>query len=196
MAVKTNHIKGGTSKAHSAFTLIELIVVIAIMSVIVLLPGIRFVSLLTKSSFKAQAHQFVTTMQAAVTAAAENGKKYEVIIDLVEQTYTLREITSPDLTEVLEEEIIAENDFGENCQVVYVLFDDLKETGQLDDDTLSLIAKFRAGRLGWQNGGKILLLDKNEQEYSVIVNRLNRTIILKRGDVELLMPKRENELVF
>ena len=114
MAVKKNHIKGGTSKAHSAFTLIELIVVIAIMSVIVLLPGIRLVSLLTKSSFKAQAHQFVTTMQAAVTAAAENGKKYEVIIDLVEQTYTLREITSPDLTEVLEEEIIAENDFGKN----------------------------------------------------------------------------------
>ncbi|MHC4757832.1 MAG: hypothetical protein ACYTE8_04180, partial [Planctomycetota bacterium] len=57
-------------------------------------------------------------------------------------------------------------------------------------------AKFRAGNSGWQYGGKIVLLDNNEQAYSIVVNRLIRTIELKEGDVDFLTPKREDELFF
>jgi len=173
------------------FTLTELIVVTLVLSLFVLLTVMNLFGLLRKNTFEVQAQQFISTMQMAATAAAESDRRYEVIIDLTEQSYTLRQITSPDLSQVLEEEIIVTNDFGNNCQVIYVLFDDLMET---DED--HQIAKFRAGHAGWQYGGKIVLLDEQEQPYSVVVSRMNRVVALKRGDVELLMPKAKDEVLF
>ncbi len=138
-----------------------------------------------------QANEFVSTMQMAAVAAAESDRRYEVLIDLTEQSYTLRQITNPDLTVILEEEIIVTNNFGINCQVFYVLFDDLMET---DED--HQIAKFRAGQAGWQYGGKVVLLDEKEQPYSVVVDRMSRVVMLKRGDVGLLIPRTKDELLF
>lgn len=173
------------------FTLTELVVVIVIISLFVLLVMINFFGLVRKNTFKVQANEFVTTMQMAASAAAESDRRYEVIIDLTEQSYTLRQITNPDLTQIFEEEIIVTNNFGYDCQVIYVLFDDLMET---DED--HQIAKFRAGHNGWQYGGKVVLLDEKEQPYSVIVNRMNRVVRLVEGDVELLMPKSKDEVFF
>jgi len=171
------------------FTLTELIVVILIISLFVLLAVVNLSGLLARSTFKAQARELVSTMQAAASAAAESDRRYEVIIDLTEQSYVLRQITSPDLSQILEEEIIIENDFSNNCRVGYVLFDD-------GDYTNEGRAKFRAGHAGWQYGGKIVLLDADEQAYSVVVNRLNRIITLEEGDVELLVPRAEYEVPF
>ena len=174
------------------FTLTELIVVIVMVSLFVLLAQMNLFGLLRKSTFRAQVQEFVSTMQMATSAAAESDRRYEVIIDLAEQSYTLRQITSTHLpSDVLEEEIIVKNDFSDNCRVVYVLFDDLTET---DEDTIK--AFFRAGHAGWQAGGKIVLLDEEEQPYSVVVNRLNRIVTLKKGDVEFLIPKRPDEVPF
>lgn len=181
---------------NPGFTLTELIVVVLIISLFVPLVITNLFGLLARSRFKAQAQELVSTMQMAAHSAAESNRRYEVIIDLVEQSYTLREITSPELSEVLEEEIIVENDFSDNCRVVYVEFDDLTNTGDADGDVLTLKALFRVGHAGWQNGGKIVLLDENEQPYSIVVNRINRIITLEKGDVELLLPKRQDEVPF
>jgi len=174
------------SSTHSrirAFTLTELIVVLLIIWLFVLLAVMNLSGLLIRNTFRARVQEFVSTMQMAANAAAESNRRYEVIIDLTEQSYVLRQITMPDLTQFLEEEIIVNNDFGDNCRVSYVFFDD-------GDYTNDGRAKFRAGHSGWQYGGKIVLLDENEQEYSVVVNRLSRVIALKEGDVELLVPVR------
>lgn len=186
-----SRIRASTNLRSHGFTLTELVVVILVLSLFMLLTMTNVFGLLRKSTFKVQAHEFVSTMQMAAVAAAESDRRYEVIIDLTEQSYTLRQITSPDLFQVLEEEIIVTNDFGDNCQVIYVLFDDLMET---DED--HQIAKFRAGHAGWQYGGKVVLLDEQEQPYSVVVSRMNRVVTLKRGDVELLMPKAKDEVLF
>lgn len=189
----SSHTRVHTS-AHSrarAFTLIEMVVVILVLSLFVLLTMMNLFGLLRKNTFKVQAHQFISTMQMAASAAAESDRRYEVIIDLTDQSYTLRQITSPDLSQVFEEEIIATNDFSVNCQVDYVLFDDLVET-----DADHQVAKFRAGHAGWQYGGKIVLLDEMEQPYSVIVSRMSRVITLKKGDVEFMLPKAKDELLF
>lgn len=175
--------------ANPGFTLTELIIVVLIISLFVPLVITNLFGLLARSRFKAQAQELVSTMQMAAHSAAESNRRYEVIIDMVEQSYTLREITSPELSEVLEEEIIVENDFSDNCKVAYVLFDDGDYTNQ---DR----AKFRTGHSGWQYGGKIVLLDENEQPYSIVVNRINRIITLEKGDVELLLPKRQDEISF
>jgi len=173
------------------FTLTELIVVVLIVSLFVLLAQIHLFGLLGKSTFRAQAVEFVSTMQMAAAAAAESNRRYEIIIDITEQNYVLRQITSTDLSKVLEEEIIVENEFSNNCRVIYVLFDDLTRT---DEDYQ--IAKFRVGHSGWQAGGKIVLLDSNEKEYSVVVNRLNGIVALEQGNAELLVPKPEDEVPF
>jgi len=169
--------------------LTELIVVVVIISLFVLLAQVNFFGLLRKSTFRAQVQDFISTMQMAVRAAAQSDRRYEVIIDLTEQSYLLRQITSPDLSEVLEEEIIVVNDLSDLCRIAYVEFDD----GDYTNDSR---AKFRAGHAGWQYGGKIVLLDEDEQPYSVVVNRLNRIVELREGDVELLVPKAEDEVPF
>lgn len=170
-------------------TLIELIVVLVMISLFVSMVQIHLFGMLRKNSFKARVQEFVSTMQMAASAAGQSDRRYEVIIDIPAQEYVLREITNPDLTQVLEEEIIIADFFSENCRVAYVMFDD-------GDMTSEDRAKFRAGHSGWQYGGKIVLLDENEQPYSVVVNRLNRMVTLVPGDVELLMPKSKNEVLF
>jgi len=128
-------------------------------------------------------------MQMAAGAAAQSDRRYEVIIDIPEQRYMLRQITNPDLSQVLEEEVIVEDSFSPNCRVVYVRFDD-------GDFTSEDRAKFRAGHSGWAYGGKIVLLDEKEQPYSIVVSRLNRMVTLEQGDVELLWPKTKDEVPF
>jgi Tfp pilus assembly protein FimT len=167
----------------------ELLVVIVVLSLFVLLTQIQLFGLLRKNTFKAQIQELVSTMQMAASAAAESDRRYEVIIDIAEQGYLLRQITTPDLSEVLEEEIIVNDYLSDNCRVVYVQFDDGEYTNEGR-------AKFRAGHSGWAYGGKIVLLDEKQQPYSVVVNRLNRIITLREGDVELLEPKTQDELPF
>lgn len=182
-------IHSSTHPRIHGFTMTELIVVVLIISLFVLLAETNLFRLLRKNTFRGQVQEFVSTMQMAVSAAAESERRYEVIIDLSEQSYLLREITSPDLSEVLEEEIIVENDFSDNCLVAYVLFDDGEYTNEGR-------AKFRAGHSGWQYGGVIVLLDEDEQPYSVVVNRISGIVTLKEGEAEFLMPKRQDEVPF
>ena len=178
------------------FTLTEAIVAVVVISLLVLLSQMRLLSLLRKNKFKAQAQELVSTMQMAVRGAAESDRRYEVIIDLTEQSYLLRQITSPDLSQVLEEEIIVNNDFSDNCWVAYVLFDDVDYSLEDESYTNEGQAKFRAGHAGWQYGGKIVLFDRNERPYSIVINRLNRIVTLKEGDVEILKPKAKEDVPF
>jgi len=176
-------------RLYRAFTLTELVIVIVMVSLFALLVQVHLFGLLRKNTFRAQVQDFVSTMQMAARAAAESDSRYEVIIDLTEQSYLLRQITSPDLSVVLEEEIITSNGFSDNCRVAYIEFDD-------GDYTNQGLAKFRAGHAGWHYGGKIVLLDEKEHPYSVVVNRINRTVRLEEGDVQFLIPKGKDELPF
>ncbi len=178
-----------TRNTRRGFSMIELLVVLVVVSLFVLLAQLSLFGLLEKHTFKSQVQEFVSTMQMAASAAAESDRRYEVIIDIEEQSYLLREITNPDLSEVLEEEIIVQADLGENCRVAYVEFDDAQYTNEGR-------AKFRAGQSGWAYGGKIVLMDRNEQPYSLVVNRLNRIVGLEEGDVLLLQTKAKDDIPF
>lgn len=164
-------------------------VVLVLLALFVLLAQVHLLGALRRNTFKAHVQEFISTLQMAVAAAAESNRRYEVIIDIAEQSFVLRQITSPDLSQVLEEEIIVKADFSNNCRVVYVEFDD-------GDYTNEGRAKFRAGHSGWQYGGKIVLLDEAERSYSVVVNRLNGIVRLEEGDVKLLVPKTKEEVPF
>ncbi|KPL23018.1 MAG: hypothetical protein AMJ75_06905 [Phycisphaerae bacterium SM1_79] len=171
------------------FTMAELMVVIVVVSLFVLLAQVHLFGLLRKNTFRAQIQELISAMQMAASAAAESDRRYEVIIDVAEQSYMLRQITRPELSEVLEEEIILEDNLTEDCRLVYIEFDD----GEYANEGW---AKFRAGHAGWAYGGKIVLLDEKQRPYSLVVNRLNRMITLREGDVELMVPKAKDEVPF
>jgi type II secretory pathway pseudopilin PulG len=185
-----------THSGMRGFTLTETVVAVVMISLLVLLSQMSLLGVLRKSTFKAQAQELVSTMQMAASAAAESDRRYEVIIDLTEQNYLLRQITSPELSQVLEEEIIVNNYFSDNCWVAYVLFDDVDYSLEDESYTNEGRAKFRAGHAGWQYGGKIVLFDKDERPYSIVINRLNRFVTLQEGDVEILKPKAKDEVPF
>ena len=192
MKLKANNVatgKGQEPKLKAAFTLTELIVVLVMIGLFVLLAMINLSGLLRRNTFAGQIQDFVSTMQMAASAAAESDRRYEVTIDLANQSYILREITTPELSVVLDEEIIVQNNFSDNCWVAYVEYDD-------GDYTNEDRAIFRAGHGGWHYGGKIVFLNKNEQAYSVVVNRINRIVELKNGDVPLLLPRDKDEMLF
>jgi prepilin-type N-terminal cleavage/methylation domain-containing protein len=174
------------------FTMAELLVVVAIISLFVALAQIHLFGLLRKNTFKAQTQELVSTMQMAVSAAAETGRRYEIIIDITEQSYGLKHITGSEIyvdkPDETPGEIIVQNYLTDNCRFVYVWFDDGIDTNAK--------AWFRVGPSGWQNGGKIVLLDEKERPYSIVVNRINRIVVLEEGDLELLEPKPKNELPF
>ena len=170
-------------------TFIELMIVTAIVGIFAVMAQSRLFGLLWKNTFKAQVQEFISTMQMAATAASESDRRYEVIIDIDEQTYLLRQITSSDLSQVLDEEVIIDNNFSEKCFVSYIFFDD-------GDFTNEGRAKFRAGHGGWQYGGKIVLLDEDDNPYTVAINRINRTVELHEGDIDIAFPKRQDEVFF
>ncbi len=172
-----------------AFTLVELLIVMSFIGLLVMLAQVNLFGVLRRSTFKSQVQDFVSTMQMAASNAAESHRRYEVIIDLAEQSYLLREITSSNLSDVLDEEIIAQGWFGNNCRVAYVEFDDADYT---NEDR----AKFRIGHAGWQYGGKVVFLDQSEQSYAVTVSRLSPIVHLVQGDPALMTPKAKDEVPF
>jgi type II secretory pathway pseudopilin PulG len=172
-----------------AFVLVEMIIVVSILALFVVMVQTHLFGTLRRSRFKANVQEFVSAMQMAVSSAAESSRRYEMIIDLSEQTFLLRQITSSDLSEILDEEIIFDGQFGETCRVAYVEFDDGTFTNEGK-------AKFRVGHAGWHYGGKIVFLDESEQSYSVMISRITPIVELVEGDPALMTPKGKDEVPF
>jgi prepilin-type N-terminal cleavage/methylation domain-containing protein len=171
----------------SGFTLVELIVVVSILGMFVIMAQLSLFGALQRSTFKSQVQGFVSAMHMAASGAAQTGRRYEMIVDVGEQTYLLREITGTNLAEVYDEEIIVDGRFGDSCRVSYVEFDD----GEYTNDGQ---AKLRVGHAGWMYAGKVVFLDESEQPHTVAFSRLTPIIQLIDGDPELMRPKSEREV--
>ena len=185
-------------RRRQGLVLLELIIVLAIMTMLTALAAVSFSGAIGRSEFSRQADEFINTMRMAGNAAAESDRRYAVAIDFLENTYELRQFTVRDFEQVLAEEPILESgQFTDQCQLDYVLFDDFYDTRQEDPEMLeTLRVWFWASRNGWQYGGKIVLLDADGNPYSVVINRLSRVITLQHGDVDILEPKEKDELPF
>ena len=184
-----NRASAGTAELgrQRGFTLIELMVVLSLLALFVLVAQVNLFGALRRSSFDGQVQGFISVMQMAASGAAETGRRYEVIIDISDQSYLLRQITSSDLADVKDEEIIAEGKFNSSCLLSYVEFDD----GEFTNDGQ---AKFRAGHAGWNYGGKVVFIDDGEHPHTVAVSRLTPIVELIDGDAELMKPKAPDEV--
>jgi hypothetical protein len=161
--------------------------VVSILGMFVIMAQLSLFGALQRSTFKSQVQGFVSAMHMAASGAAQTGRRYEMIVDVGEQTYLLREITGTNLAEVYDEEIIVDGRFGDSCRVSYVEFDD----GEYTNDGQ---AKLRVGHAGWMYAGKVVFLDESEQPHTVAFSRLTPIIQLIDGDSELMRPKSEREV--
>jgi hypothetical protein len=188
MSTWNNNLSFGSRRAA---VLAEVVMVLFIIAMFTMMVMTNLSGALTRDTFKERANELLKLFQMAATSASENGKRYEVIIDFVQGTYMLREITTGlvAVEDILDEEIIATGQFSERFQPQYVLFDDGTWTNQ--DPAL-----FRVGKFGWQYGGKISLLDDNGNEYTIVINRLNRMVELYEGDYEIVPPRTSEEMGF
>jgi prepilin-type N-terminal cleavage/methylation domain-containing protein len=177
---------------RSAFTMAELLVVLAVIALFTMLVQLHLFGLLRKNTFRAQTQDLVSTMQMAARSAAETGRRYEVTIDITQQSYELKHITGSEIyidqPEETPGEVIVQDNLTDKCRLVYAWFDDGVNTNTK--------AWFRVGPAGWQSGGKIVLQDEKEQPYSIVVNPLNKIVTLEQGDVQLLQPRPKDEMPF
>lgn len=176
---------------RKAAVLAEIIMIVFIIALLSMIAMINLSGPLGRESFKGRANELVKLLQMAANSAAETGKRYEIIIDFTQNTYMLREITTGLVLveDIREDEIIATGEFTDKFQVSYVLFDD-------GDWTQNEPALFRVGKFGWQYGGKIALLDENGNEYTIVINRMNRMVELDEGDTEILATRTADEMMF
>ena len=101
-------------------------------------------------------------------------------------------------TLMAEEIIMARTNLSKRCYYDFILFDDNTDTrfGGEDGEMETQKAYFMAGQSGWQNGGKIGLLDLDGKPYSIIVNRMSKSIILEEGDIDTFFLEPVKNLVF
>jgi len=175
--------------------LAELLVVIAVISMLTAVAMLSVTSVFGKKQFEKEAYAIIDILHKAQNASAETVRRYAVIFDFGEGTYVLRRFATLEMDALPREEaILAVGDFSRHCRLDYVLFDDFMDTRE-EGESISE-AKFIAGRGGWQYGGKIVLLDVDGNPFSIVVGRLCGDITLKRGDVEIPAPVDKSELRF
>lgn len=179
------------SAARSGAILAEIIMVLFIVAMFTMMTMMNLSDVLSRNSFKGKAYDLVKLCQMAATSAAETGRRYEIIIDFAQNSYTLREIMTGlvAVEDIEEQEIIETGQFSDRFQLSYVMFDDGEWTNEAP-------ALFRVGKTGWQYGGKIVITDENGKVYSIVVNRLSRMINILDGDAVILVPRSEDEMGF
>ncbi|MGB8227135.1 MAG: hypothetical protein WCE45_09790 [Sedimentisphaerales bacterium] len=177
--------------ARSGAVLAEIIMVLFILALFTTMAMMNLSDVLSRNSFKGRAYDIVKLCQMAATSAAETGRRYEIIINFAQNSYTLREIMTGlvAVEDIEEREIIETGQFSDRFQLSYVMFDDGEWTNEAP-------ALFRVGKTGWQYGGKIVITDENGKVYSIVVNRLSRMINILDGDAVILVPRSEDEMGF
>jgi len=176
-----------------AFVLIEMLLVLIMVGLMTTLAMMNFSSAFTKAKFEREVNNFINVLKMAQNGAAESNKRYAVILNFDDQSYTLRQFDSLSLDVIPEEDaIITTGYFTDECYLDWILFDDLEYA----IEETAFEARFYAGHYGWQYGGKIVLLDADGNPYSVVVNRLSRVVSLLPGDVEILEPQYQEDVPF
>jgi type II secretory pathway pseudopilin PulG len=189
---------GYEGRSTRGVVLTELLVVLAIITMMIGMAMFSIDRLYGNTKFRRKAREFMNVVQLAVNSAAESENRYVITIDLVEQTYSLHQL----VTYALEDEpIITEGEFSDIFQCKYILFDDGIDTRYPGENEVTDKMFLRAGHAGWESGAIIVLSDIDKNLYSVVLNRLNRTVSMYDGALELadcgfLETKKKNELPF
>jgi len=202
--------RGRLRLRRAAFTLVEMLLVVALVGLMTGVAALSFSALWGNLKFKRQANDLVNILRMAQEAASSGNRRYQVALNRNPnvQAYLLREYT--------EETLAYDNDIFENAQHGY--YDDsMIEMRPFDTDSIYLdrvdydyyteadlandldksdVYHFVAGRAGWQSGGKIVLLDAKGNPWTILVHRFAKPVELVEGDADLYVPVDASQVPF
>lgn len=197
MPIKARRVQGvfsGVPRAGGvaapALVLVELLIVIVLISMMVALASLAFTPRLLFNNTERSAQQFMRVLKMALNASAESNQRYGVVLDFDEQMYAMMPYSTLDKDQILAEEpVLMTGEFHEDFQLSYVRFDDAQDTRNWDVTQASYFRVWLlAGRSGWQNGAKIVILDRDGNPYTIITNRFSKVITMVPGDMDILEP--------
>lgn len=187
------------NKTQKALVLTELIIVIFIIAMIASIAMMNFPGMITRYQFERQANEFVDIVRKTITASAESGQRYAIMLNFDEQTYVLKEITKPYFVYIEDEfetPTMHAGQFTEQCWLDHVVFDDGYDTRDPGEGEQKFRANFFTSRSGLDFGGHIVLLDYDGNPYTIILNRLSRTVELLPGEYDIEKPIDKRDLPF
>ena len=164
--------------------------VVGLIGLMATVAAISFGAMWGNLRFKRQAEELVGVFQMAYNAAAESDRRYAVVLDLIEQSFTLREFKSLDLATMdPDEAIIQTTYFSKALTIDYVLYDDgdFLSIDELEDETVA-DARFLAGKSGWKYGGIVVLRDEDGMPWTIVIHRFAKPVELFKGEWDIDPP--------
>lgn len=177
-------------RRYRGVTLSEMLIVLLVLGLIAAVARVNLSSVWERKTFKSTILDFVATLQMAGRTASQSGQRFEVVVNLDDRVYALYSSTVDGLDEeVTEEELIDEGSLG--TALVSLEFDDegIHEAGNMI---------LRVGPRGWQASANIVFThpDQQDVQYTVLLNRLNRRVELREGDVPMPEWKAPEDMLF
>ena len=169
---------------------IEIMAIVAIIAMLVGIATIHLVPQALRSRFDEQAQEFINTLKMAHDAASQSDRRYAVLLDLDEGSYTLQPFVALDADAIpLTEETIVTGYFTDDFRLDYVRFDDGQDTRNAETNATEVFRIWLlVGQSGWQNSAQIGVLDREELPYTIVVNRLSGVISMYEGEYQIPEP--------
>jgi len=163
------------------------------MAIVAMMVGVAMIHLVpraARSQFDREAQDFINTLRLAHDAAAQSDRRYAVLLDLDEGTYTLQPLVGMDADAVpVTEETIHTGYFTDDFRLDYVRFDDGQDTRDAETNATEVYRIWLlVGRSGWQNTIQVGVLDRNDNPYTIVVNRLTGVITMYEGEYTIPEP--------
>ena len=183
---------------NSAFTFVEMLVILVVFAMMISVTTLALSTNSNKTKFRRQAEKLIYTLKLAHNAASQGDQRYGVMLDFDENTYALRPFSHLDKERTIEEEpVLSGGTFSENFWLDYVLFDDGTDTRDWNiEEADYFIVWLMAGRTGWNNSAKIVILDSEGEPHSIVTNRMSGNIELIEGDAYLPEPRDKRDVPF
>lgn len=189
-------------ESGGGFVLIEMLMVVGLIGLMAVVATVGFSAMWGNLRFKREAEKLVSVFQMAYNATAQSDRRYAVVLDLIEQSFTLREFKTLDLeTMDPDEAIIQTGYFSEALTLDYVMYDDETFLASENLEDLDLAqTRFLAGRAGWQYGGIVVLRDADGMPWTLVIHRMARPVELFEGEWDLdslgMLPQDKQDVPF
>ena len=182
---------------YRGLVLIELLLVLGIIAFLTSIAMLSFSAVSGNMYFKRKTEKLVELLQTAVNTAQQSDRRYVVTLDFKEQSWMLQELMPAD-AEVYDQDdaTIKSGFFDPRFQLDYVLYDDGLDTRYPREGEVTTKTFLIAGHGGWQNGGKIVLRDEDDNPWSILFYRIGKPVELVPGDVDILLIQDPRDMRF
>jgi len=172
--------------APPAYTLLETVVILAVMSLLFTLVSVTFFGRLAQKRLDADVAEFARNLRLAAEHAVLKGETYAVVIDVYDGRYAVYP-TDESGENLLEERPLLEPRLLQRCWIDEVEFEDgsTQYSGQII---------IRATPQGWSGSVLMHLADKDDRQRDLRLDKLTTNVVLARERLQLLEPQRNLSL--